>query len=73
MKVKNSDLPAMPTNEDNSPHPTEGLTKVEMIAMHLYSGMISATDSTGEWTGINGANEAVSQAYQLLEALDKAK
>ena len=48
-----------------------GMTKRETIAMHLYAGMLSATDQAGTWTGIDCAAEAVQEADKLLEALNK--
>lgn len=49
----------------------EGFTKREEIAMHLYAGMMSVCDDSGEFTGLNCAEEAVTQADLLLKELDK--
>lgn len=48
-----------------------GLTKREYAAIKLYAGMLSAVNSEGEWTGLNCASEAVSQADFLLAELEK--
>lgn len=73
--MRNRDLPASPIGEQIDAHhlnaPCNGLTKLEMISMHLYSGMLSACDQSGEWTGIDCAADAVSQACQLLQALSE--
>ena len=48
-----------------------GMTKRETIAMHLYAGMLSATDQAGTWTGLDCASDAVEEADKLLDALNK--
>ena len=76
--MRNSDMPAMPgpsSADDGEPNyrtiPFEGLTKREYTAIKLYAGMLTAVNSEGEWTGLNCASEAVSQADLLLAELDK--
>lgn len=52
-------------------HEMLGLTKRETIAMHLYAGMLSVCDSSGEFTGLHCADKAVEQADALLKELEK--
>ena len=80
--MKNADMPAMPTHDvfehcgfdDNSgPHLTQttnyGLTKREMMAMHILSGLLS--DYEFDVTRQMAAEVAVQQADALLAELDR--
>lgn len=74
--MKNGDMPAMPTSPND--HDAEwaaarsgGLTKREMFAMHIMSGM--AAQSHG-YTSYNlMAQDAVEQANALLSVLGESK
>ena len=70
--MKNADMPASPIHSDFFPlgETRHGFTKREEIAMHLYAGMLSACDESGDFTGLNCAEEAVTQADALLKALE---
>lgn len=73
--MKNEHLPAAPIGEQiDAMHlnpDCNGLTKVETIAMHLFSGMLSRCDSNGySASAASNSAIAVSQAYRLLKALD---
>lgn len=73
MNLTNANKPANPIGVGNKYTVEDtGLTKVETIAMHLYTGMLSACDSEGELTAMH-ADLAVTEAYNLLQALEKAK
>lgn len=78
--MNNGDMPAVPVSVTMGPSGDfltsddygvgMGLTKREHFAVELYAGMISACDTSGEWTGTNCADEAVKQADALLKALE---
>ena len=76
--MKNADMPAMPTHDvfehcgfdgNSGPHMTQttnyGLTKREMMAMHIFSGMISNNSYVGD------VKLAVELADALLVELDQ--
>ena len=85
--MKNADMPAMPVidNEQSFPLDMErygsksasakfafGLTKREMMAMHLHAAILTA-QADGVWSGIgvNAAFHAVQEADELLAELDR--
>ena len=47
------------------------MTRREIIAMHLYAGMLSCCSSDGEFAGRGCADQAVREADLLIEQLDK--
>lgn len=74
--MKNADMPAMPqsaTSEGyschyydyNGPGVPTGLTKREMMAMHIFSGMMSNNSYVGD------VKLAVELADELLAELDR--
>ena len=80
--MKNADMPAMPTHDvfehcgfdgNSGPHLTQttnyGLTKREMMAMHILSGLLS--DYEFDVTRQMAAEIAVEQADALLAELDR--
>ena len=79
--MKNADLPAMPMFSDNAEPcivrdhetgkkaPATGLTKREMMAMHILSGLLS--DYEFDVTRQVAAEVAVQQADALLAELDR--
>ena len=80
--MKNADMPAMPTHDvfehcgfdgNSGPHMTQttnyGLTKREMMAMHILSGLLS--DYEFDVTRQMAAEIAVQQADALLAELDR--
>ena len=80
--MKNADMPAMPTHDvfehcgfdgNSGPHMTQttnyGLTKREMMAMHILSGLLS--DYEFDVTRQVAAEVAVQQADALLAELDR--
>ena len=81
--MKNADMPAMPVHDgDNEPfnvgssyyefnkeHMATGLTKREMMAMHILSGLLS--DYEFDVTRQVAAEVAVQQADALLAELDR--
>lgn len=80
--MKNADLPAMPVlNGDNETAEFDrqfyrngnlatGLTKREMIAMHIMCGVVS---DPARFTPEYGAEQAVLYADALLAELEKGK
>lgn len=81
--MKNSDMPAMPMFSDNAEPcivrdpetgkkaPATGLTKREMMAMHILSGMLSSENFNP--TREQAASFAVGQADALLAELERTK
>ena len=82
--MKNADMPAMPTHDvfehcgfdgNSGPHMTQttnyGLTKREMMAMHILSGLLS--DYEFDVTRQMAAEIAVQQADALLAELEKSQ
>ena len=80
--MKNADMPAMPTHDvfehcgfdgNSGPHMTQttnyGLTKREMMAMHILSGLLS--DYEFDVTRQVAAEVAVQQADALLVELER--
>ena len=77
MTMKNADMPAMPMFSDNAEpcivrdkdthqtKPATGLTKREMMAMHIFSGMMSNNSYVGD------VKLAVELADELLAELDR--
>jgi hypothetical protein len=76
--MKNADMPAMPTHDvfehcgfdgNSGPHMTQttnyGLTKREMMAMHMLSGLLSDPN----WTGVPA--DAIRITDELLSELDR--
>ena len=77
--MKNADMPAMPVF-DSSGCPSlygddgveaKGLTKREMMAMHILSGMLSSENFNP--TREQAASFAVGQADALLAELERTK
>ena len=82
--MKNGNSPAMPTHDvfqdcgfdgNSGPHLTQttsyGLTKREMMAMHILSGMLSSENFNP--TREQAASFAVGQADALLAELERTK
>ena len=78
--MKNADMPAMPQSATSEGHPCyyydysgpgvpTGLTKREMMAMHILSGLLS--DYEFDVTRQMAAEVAVQQADALLAELDR--
>ena len=74
--MKNGDMPAMPTSPND--HDAEwaaarsgGLTKREMFAMHIMSGMASTGHGYEKWEYM--AQDAIAQADALLLVLEETK
>ena len=79
--MKNADMPAMPTHDvfehcgfdgNSGPHMTQttnyGLTKREMMAMHMMAGIIVGCDSPNtEWC----ASIAVDATEKLIAELER--
>ena len=64
--MKNADMPAMPLPLGTETEKwCQGLTKREMMAMHIFSGMMSNNSYVG------GVNLAVELADELLAELDR--
>ena len=68
MTTKNGDLPAMPVHANGS-YIYSGLTKREMIAMHLMASIITQ----GAPAFIHAAEDAVNAADALLSELERTK
>lgn len=82
--MKNADMPAMPTEvqalsramsvaHDNWGKAALGLTKREMIAMHVMQGLISAWGAHDVTSGGELASDAVAMADSLLAELERTK
>ena len=73
MTMKNADMPAMPVELSGfgsyEPIAYTGLTKREMMAMHILSGLLS--DYEFDVTRQVAAEVAVQQADALLAELDR--
>ena len=76
MTIKNADMPAMPTYQYDkvgdvtaSELVAAGLTKREMMAMHIMSGLLSDPKLTG--SGESFAVAAVSYTDALLAELER--
>ena len=68
--MKNADMPAMPLSGGSEPfHGYQGMTKREMMAMHIASGF--AADK--EVSPCNIANLAIEAADALLAELGRTK
>lgn len=67
--MKNADIPAMPVELSGfgsyEPIAYTGLTKREMMAMHIFSGMVSNNSYVGD------VKLAVELADELLAELDR--
>ena len=83
MTIKNADMPAMPTHDvfedcgidgNSGPHLTQttsyGLTKREMMAMHIMTGLCS---KYGVAFDTETAQDAVRMADFLLAELERTK
>lgn len=76
--MKNADMPAMPvTDECGMPFNsipeglcTTGLTKREMMAMHMMQGLVSAWGQHDVTSADELASDAVMMADALLSELD---
>ena len=84
MTIKNADMPAMPQDDaiwcqriGECPTLAIGLTKREMIAMHMMAAITSAAVSNGLATADSDASgiamAAVFAADALLAELERAK
>ena len=77
MTIKNADMPAMPIQLVNGGvwsekfDTADGLTKREMMAMHILSGLLS--DYEFDVTRQMAAEVAVQQADALLAELEKSQ
>ena len=75
MTITNGDLPAMPiTNEQAQDADMWGLSKREMMAMHILPALIATYDV--DWVATQGesvARDAVIYADALLAELERAK
>ena len=84
--MKNADMPAMPIIDDEQSFPIDGekygkslssgrfavgMTKREMMAMHILSGMLSSENFNP--TREQAASFAVGQADALLAELERTK
>ena len=84
--MKNADMPAMPIIDDEQSFPIDGekygkslssgrfavgMTKREMMAMHILSGMLSSENFNP--TREQAASCAVRQADELLAELERTK
>lgn len=77
--MNNGYMPAMPCGiEKDGYHPGQrpecyGMTKREHYAGLAMLGLLSATNSDGDWAGVgeNAAIEAVKMADSLLQELSK--
>ena len=65
----NASSPAHPCADEYKKH--NGLTKREYAAIHIYAGLISATDNEGELTATNCADIAINEADKLLKYLEE--
>ena len=71
MTTKNGDMPAMPiTNEQAQDADMRGLTKREMMAMHMMSGLCA---KYGAAFDSDTAQDAVRMADYLLRELERTK
>ena len=77
MKIKNSDLPAMPNNNPET-YPTpcclcygNGLTKREMFAMEVMKAMISNTEvfGVGDLDNSNFHKSIKSSCYSIADTM----
>jgi len=78
MTIKNADVPAMPVNQykrsgelEVSESVGSGMTKREMMAMHMMSGLLSKSGHSFNEHDV--ANDAVRAADALLSALERTK
>ena len=74
--MKNSDMPAMPCQplgQDGMPshEMTYGLTKRELMAMHMMAAGLSRNSYYHSWADM--AQDAIDMADALLEKLEQAK
>ena len=74
--MKNSDMPAMPCQplgQDGMPscEMTYGLTKRELMAMHMMAANRSRNSNYYSWK--NMADDAIDMTDALLEKLEQAK
>ena len=70
--INSGDLPAMPLSGGSEPfHGYQGMTKREMMAMHILSGMLSSENFNP--TREQAASFAVGQADALLAELERTK
>ena len=70
--MKNSDMPAMPT-QMNGGDLYGGLTKREHFAGLAWAALLSATHKNGDWSGIDAgaAEQAIKETDIFLAELDK--
>ncbi|MGI4260768.1 hypothetical protein ACR2VJ_27065 [Klebsiella pneumoniae] len=84
--MKNADMPAAPfvLPQGVVAQPYVGLTKREMMAMHLHAALLTATDERGHWSAGFSTCEccvvrqracelAVEEADALLAELERTK
>ena len=74
--MKNSDMPAMPCQplgQDGMPsyEMTYGLTKRELMAMHMMAANMSRNRNYYSWEDM--ADDAIDMTDALLEKLEQAK
>ena len=71
MTIKNADMPAMPiTNEQSQDADMQGLSKREMMAMHIMTGLCS---KYGVAFDTDTVQDAVRMADFLLAELERTK
>ena len=72
MTIKNADMPAMPLPlGDETSAGSDGMSKREMMAMHMMSGLLSKPGHSFNEHDV--ANDAVRAADALLAALERTK
>jgi hypothetical protein len=82
--MKNSDMPAMPQSSTSDGYPCNytdyggvgiptGLTKREMMAMHMMQGLVSAWGQHDVTSSDELASDAVMMADSLLAELERTK
>ena len=70
MTIKNGDMPAMPiTNEQSQDADMQGLTKREMMAMHMMTANRSRSSNYSSWADM--ATDAIEMTDALLAELER--
>ena len=68
--MKNADMPAMPLSGGSEPfHGYQGMTKREMMAMHMMAANRSRSSNYSSWADM--ATDAIEMTDALLAALDR--
>ena len=72
MTIKNADMPAMPITEEQAQDADmQGLTKREMMAMHMMAACRARYSNYASWEDI--AKDAREMADALLAELERTK